>query len=288
MRNETPIHARLRTTRTLTFVITALLALATLSTSEVIAAGNGATGGAGTGDQLRTQDQLRTHDPLLTQDQLQVRDQDRITLMDGTGAGAQTQTQERARVASAVNDIQAQAQERLRLLNVNGTPLQNGTQMAAQYGYGYAYGNGSAAGNNASGVTLQYQSRAQVSVQAFKDLMNLTGNCTGAGPCGLADEIRNSSWLAFQLEQRIHERNAFTKLFAGGDAQAVQELEQVTAQNQERIRLMNQSLATCNCTPELRAGLEMQLTQLEMEQARLQTIAQQQYQSKGLFGWLWK
>lgn len=118
----------------------------------------------------------------------------------------------------------------------------------------------------------------------------------GEGPMGIgpqvsayAREFNNSVRAQFQAEDRIENRNALVRFFAGGDEEAAGILEQETLRNKERIQQMQQLIAQCqDCDSQLREMLQEQLQDMEEQQTRLQQLAQKEKQDKGIFGWLWK
>jgi len=113
----------------------------------------------------------------------------------------------------------------------------------------------------------------------------------GIGPqvSGYAREFNNSLQVQIQAEERIENRNALVRFFAGGDEAAATTLEQETARNQVRILEMQQLIAQCqDCDVPVKEMLQEQLHEMETVQTRLQQLAQNEKQDKGIFGWLWK
>jgi len=118
----------------------------------------------------------------------------------------------------------------------------------------------------------------------------------GEGPNGIgpqvseyAREFNNSVRAQIQAEERIQNRNAFVRFFAGGDEDAARILEQETIRNQERILEMQQLINQCeDCDPQVKEMLEEQLQEMVALQTRLQQLAQKEKQDKGVVGWLWK
>ncbi len=225
------------------------------------------------GDQEQNQEQIR--DPLQDPIQNQTREQSENRTQNRT----QEQLEEQDRI---------QEQERLRIQNV--TELQEQIQERKQE---------------------QEQIQAQLpadqqrvlarysNVSAFVHILqneSRTRALLGEGPNGIgpqvseyAREFNNSLQAQIQAEERIANRNAVIRLFAGGDKEAAGILKQETIQNQERIQQMQQLITQCQeCDPQLRALLQTELQQMELQQTRLQQLAQTERQDRGLFGWLWK
>ena len=66
-------------------------------------------------------------------------------------------------------------------------------------------------------------------------------------------------------------------------------LEQESIRNQERIQEMQQLITQCqDCDASVKEMLQEQLQEMEQTQTRLQQVAQNEKQDRGIFGWLWK
>lgn len=104
----------------------------------------------------------------------------------------------------------------------------------------------------------------------------------------LATQVNQSYGVTDQLQTRIENRDPITRFFIGGDATAAQTLLQLTAQNQDRIRLMEQDLQNCDCNQTIRDHLQQQLTTITKDQERLRTLANQTLQDRGIFGGLFR
>lgn len=134
---------------------------------------------------------------------------------------------------------------------------------------------------------LQNQNRVRLAVHTFLDMENLTG---GIGPQvrEIAREFNNSVQATIQAENRIQERNAFARFLVGGDEDAAQILRQQAEQNRQRLQVMSQLEQDCDCDRETRAVLREQIQALEEEQNRLQQLAEEELDRKGMLGWIWK
>ena len=134
---------------------------------------------------------------------------------------------------------------------------------------------------------IQNQNRVRLAVHALIGAEDLIG---GSGPqvSGLARECNNSVQATIRAEEKIQNRGALTRLFAGGDAEAAKSLQGEVNQNQQRIQEMQQLIQDCTCDEPVREMLQEQLQSMEQEQLRLQELAESELQSKGLFGWIWK
>ncbi len=117
--------------------------------------------------------------------------------------------------------------------------------------------------------------------------ITIAGNVTGMNGshfAQLADQINQTYASTDQLQTRIENRDPITRFFLGGDATAAQALLQDTTQNQDRIRLMEQDLQSCDCNQTIHDQLQQQLTTISQDQDRLRTLANQTIQDKGVFG----
>ncbi|MHA1873337.1 MAG: hypothetical protein ACTSVB_04415 [Candidatus Heimdallarchaeaceae archaeon] len=133
----------------------------------------------------------------------------------------------------------------------------------------------------------QNQNQVRVAVHALLAMENLTGGI-GQNVSAIAKEFNNSIQATLRAEEKIQKRNALVKIFIGGDEDAANEIEQEVTQNQERIQKLTQLMEQCECDEEVKAILQEQIQNMEQEQTRLQQLAQNEKQNKGIFGWLWK
>jgi hypothetical protein len=206
--------------------------------------------------QNRTQDQLQdTQNPVKNQTQEQLNEQTRL----------ENQTR-----AMNVTILQQQLQERKQVEAQSQLPADQ-QRVVARY-------------SNVSAFVHLLLNESQNNA--------LLGEGTGGiGPqvSGFAREFNNSLQNQIQAEERIENRNAVVRFFAGGDEAAATTLEQETARNQERIQEMQQLIAQCqDCDISVKEMLQEQLKEMETEQTRLSQLAQNEKQDKGIFGWLWK
>jgi len=133
----------------------------------------------------------------------------------------------------------------------------------------------------------QNQNQVRVAVHALLAMENLTGGI-GKNVSAIAREFNNSVQSTIRAEEKIQNRNALVKMFIGGDEDAANEIEQEVTQNQERIQELTQLMEQCDCDEEVKAILQEQIQNMEQEQTRLQQLAQNEKQNKGIFGWIWK
>ncbi len=136
-------------------------------------------------------------------------------------------------------------------------------------------------------LVYRNQNKVRLAVQSLLAAEELVGGFGTQVP-QIAEEINTSVQATIRAEERINSRNSFLRFFAGGDEEAAQEIEEQVIQNQERIQQLQQLVEECDCDDEVRAMLQEQLQNMEQEQTRLQQLALNELNDKGLFGGLWK
>jgi hypothetical protein len=136
-------------------------------------------------------------------------------------------------------------------------------------------------------LVFQNQNKIRVAVHALLGAENLTGGI-GGQVSQIAREFNNSLKNTTSAEERIHARDWFSRFFFGGDEVAAADMEAELERNRDRLQNLTNLLEGCDCDQEVKAMLQEQVQNLQQEQERLRELAQQEKQSKGLFGWLWK
>jgi len=141
--------------------------------------------------------------------------------------------------------------------------------------------------NKAMQKAYQNQNEVRLAVHALLEMENITG---GIGPQirEVARNFNNSIQATLRAEERIEARSGIARFFAGGDAEAADEIEQEINQSRQRIQQLQQLREDCPCSEEVRALMQEQIQKMEQEQDRLQGLAQAEKKSKGLLGWIWK
>jgi hypothetical protein len=225
---------------------------------------------------------------------------------NGMGQQVQNQTQIRDQLSDMQNPIRNQTQEQERAQDRTQDQLNEQVRLQNQ--------------TRVMNVTLlhqQLQERKQEQEQAGRSpeqqrvfarysnvsafvhlLLNESQNnaLLGSGPRGIGPQVsdyarqfNNSLQVQIQAEERIANRNAVARFFAGGDQEAAGVLEQETIRNRDRIQAMHQLITQCqDCDGQVKEMLQEQLQEMESEQTRLQQMAQMEKQDKGIFGWLSK
>jgi hypothetical protein len=129
------------------------------------------------------------------------------------------------------------------------------------------------------------ENAVRAAVHTLLAMDNVTG---GIGPqvSALARDFNNSARSTEQLETRISNRDAFSKLFFGGDRDAAGELVTITAKNRAGIQQIQRLMNTTTMDADTQAMMDQQLQVLLQEQDRLDQLALQTEQDRGLFGWM--
>ncbi len=134
---------------------------------------------------------------------------------------------------------------------------------------------------------LKNQNQVRTAVHALLAMEDMVGGI-GTQVREIARNFNNSVQATINAEQKIQERGAFARFFAGGDAKAAEELETEVESNKEKLQLLKELKDQSNSTPDTKELLQEQIQNMEQEQNRLEELAQKEKNSKGLFGWLWK
>jgi hypothetical protein len=131
---------------------------------------------------------------------------------------------------------------------------------------------------------LTNQNEVRLAVHTLLAMEDVTG---GIGPqvSAIARDFNNSARETWLLEERIRNRDAFSRFFFGGDRVSAGELANLTLQNQNRIQQIEQLMNTGTLDEETRALLQEQLRIMQEENTRLKRIASTEQQNRGIFGW---
>ena len=135
--------------------------------------------------------------------------------------------------------------------------------------------------------TLQNQNKVRLAVHALLAMEDIVGGI-GSNISQIARDFNNSQQVTLRLEERIEARNAVMRFLMGGDEAAAGELEQEMNQTRTRIQDLKQLREECSCSDDIKNIIQEQIQSMEQEQERLQQLAQEEKQNKGLLGWLWK
>jgi len=130
----------------------------------------------------------------------------------------------------------------------------------------------------------QNQNKVRLAVHSLLSMEDLTGNI-GAQISEIARNFNNSVQATINAEEKIQNRNAFVRFFMGGNSKSAEDIAQEVAQNRLRIQELTQLKEQCSCSEEVKAVIQEQIQNMKQEQTRLQELAQQEKQKKGLFKW---
>ncbi|MFA5269881.1 MAG: hypothetical protein WC379_18090 [Methanoregula sp.] len=120
-------------------------------------------------------------------------------------------------------------------------------------------------------------------VQSLLAMENRTG---GIGPrvSAIAREFNNSANAGREYEDRINNRDPFSRFFFGSDRQAAAGLANLTVQNQARITEIETLMETTAMDADTRSRMEGQLQILRLNLAFDQQLAARAQQDHGIFG----
>jgi hypothetical protein len=133
----------------------------------------------------------------------------------------------------------------------------------------------------------QNQNRVMLAVHALLAVEDRSGGI-GQNISQIARQFNNSAQKTIEAEERIQKRNAFSKMLFGGDEKMAGAIEAELNQNRVRLQELKQLIENCSCDEETKQMLQEHRQNMEQEQERLKSIAQEQRKSKGLLGWIWK
>jgi hypothetical protein len=141
--------------------------------------------------------------------------------------------------------------------------------------------------NSSMGKSLQNQKMAQVAVQTMEATASMFGK-SEENISKISNEIKNSFEVTTRAEERIRSKSGFVKFFTGGDNEAAGLITQEIVRNENRIRELNRLIEESDFDPQTKAILQEQVQNIEQEQLRLKTLAEQEINNKGILSWLWK
>ncbi|KAF5088520.1 hypothetical protein [Methanoculleus horonobensis] len=128
------------------------------------------------------------------------------------------------------------------------------------------------------------RNRVRLAVHALLGAENRTGGI-GENVSAIAREFNNSVEKTIRAEEQIRARHAFTRFLFGGDAEAARLIEEEAQRNRERVTELRGLIGNCTCDDATRTMLREQVRTIEQEQDRLETLASEEMQVRGLFSW---
>ncbi len=133
----------------------------------------------------------------------------------------------------------------------------------------------------------QNQNQVRLAVHTLLALENHTGGI-GKNISSIARGFNNSLQATIKAEERIQSRSRITRFLIGGNEDAANELEEKINQNMNRVQELKEIKNNCDCSEEVLNLIQEQIQNMEQEQNRLQELAQQEKQRKGIFGWIFR
>lgn len=131
---------------------------------------------------------------------------------------------------------------------------------------------------------IRNSNQVRLAVHALLSAEDVIG---GIGPqvSEIAQQINNSVQATVNAEASIRTRGVLANLFFGGDKDNASKIEAEVLQNQERIRQLNQIIASSTISSEVKNILQNQIQIMEQEQIRLSELANQEKNRWGVFSW---
>jgi len=132
----------------------------------------------------------------------------------------------------------------------------------------------------------QKQNEVRLAVHALLASENFTGGI-GKEVSEIARDFDNSLKDTEAAEEKIRERDRFTRFLFGGDFENADMIQERVQNREEKVKRLEEVLNTCeDCDADTKTLLMEQIQVLKQEQERLKTLAQEENQLNGLFGWL--
>lgn len=120
-------------------------------------------------------------------------------------------------------------------------------------------------------------------IDDLKMMNSYTDSSLGQRVSSFASQYQSSYQRSLQYEQQMQQRSSVSRFFFGGDRQGAQQLQE---QVQQQNRLIQDLEADLDEADESEATVvRQQLQQMKQEQNRLDALAKQEEQKKGLFRW---
>lgn len=148
----------------------------------------------------------------------------------------------------------------------------------------YINAQGAQARGGGSGATNTEQNRMQIATKAMVAAQHLVGQY-GNEFAGIGQQLGSSTQLMLQVEEQIRTRSRLTRFLFGGDKDSADIIREQIRTNTERIERLREYLNDCECDGEVREMLQEQIRNMEMEQSRLQQVAEDEETTWGLFSW---
>ena len=124
--------------------------------------------------------------------------------------------------------------------------------------------------NKEQNKNIEHQNKVRLAIHAMIASQELTGTY-GEQISQIAKGFNNSLQATIQAEEKIQERSAFKRFFAGGNSEAAQEIEKEVNTNREKINELNTILNYCeDCDSQVKLMLHEEIKNMQEEQYRLE------------------
>jgi|GEM_PF-5568713 len=195
-----------------------------------------------------------------------LRMQDRTHVDSATGTGGQVRTRTMLQTQEELPEYVKQTQERVRAEHQQS--------------------------DKAAGEIRRVRERAEIAERVLMSSAELLGDETQAAKMtALTDQLMERGDQAISAEVRTRERSALLRLLVGGDDDAADTLDELAQENKATAQEMEQLVASCGtCDEATRETLREQIQAVRDEQDRIEQVAIEERERKGLlgalFGWI--
>ncbi len=122
-----------------------------------------------------------------------------------------------------------------------------------------------------------------ISVLSLISLENVTN--IGKNVSEIARDINRTSRESIELEQKIQKRSRISTFFMGGDNRLAQDIENRVQENKDRIQKLNELIESSDeIDYEIKEMINEEIQNLEKEQNRLNDVANEEKEKRGIFG----
>ena len=124
---------------------------------------------------------------------------------------------------------------------------------------------------------------AGAAIQGLKLMNQYTNSSVGQKVSQIANRYEKTYQEALSLEEKIEQRSTFSKLLFGGDKELAESLKNQVRENEALIEELKLQLN--NASEEEKEFIMEQIKELKAECERLENIANEEANRKGLFRW---
>ncbi len=124
---------------------------------------------------------------------------------------------------------------------------------------------------------------ANAAVQGLKLMNQFTNSTLGRIVSQIASEYEQKYQQALSIEDKINQRSSFSRFLFGGDEKLADSLDEQVRENQELIKSLISQLD--DASDEEKEFIMEQIDELKAECDRLEAVANEEADRKGLFKW---